>query len=102
VANVVFVPTALAYGWSFLGYVYAGVSLYLIFMFLAYKMELFEHLREWPRISRVALYCGPILLVLGCYFSAKQTSYLMLIPTAIYAALSILGGLALVGKFNAS
>lgn len=102
VANVVFGPTGLAYCWAFLGYVVAGLSLYLIFMALAYKMELFEHVKRWPRVSQAALYCGPALMALGCYFSTRQTSYFMLIPTGIYAVLSIFGGLALVGKFNAS
>jgi len=102
VANVVYVPTALAYGWSFLGFVVSGLLLYLAFMALAYKMDLFEHLQRWPKISQAALYSGPPLVALGCLFSTLPTSYLMLIPTGIYAVLSILGGVALIGKFNAA
>jgi hypothetical protein len=37
----------------------------------------------------------------GVLFVTRQTSYLMLIPTAIYAVLSVLGGLDLVGKVPA-
>jgi len=101
VTNVVFTPTALAYCWSFLGYVIAALSLYLVFMAVAFKMGLFDDVIKWPRISQAALFSGPVLVGLGCYLSTKQTSYPMLIPTGMYAVLSILGGVAL-RKLNAS
>lgn len=97
-ARVVFTPTGVAYGWAFLGYALPGVILYLLFMAAAYKMGLFECLEKWPKVSKVALGSGPALMVLGCYFSMMPPTYLVLIPAVIYVVLSIIGGLALVGK----
>jgi len=96
VTYVVYAPTELAYGWIFLGYVVAGLSLYFAFMAGAYKMELFKHVKKWPVVSRAALYCGPVLMALGCYFSTRQTSYFMLIPVGIYAMLGTFAYRALV------
>jgi hypothetical protein len=100
VANVVFGPTLLAYGWIFLGHAIAGSVLFLSFMAIAYKMDLFEHLNSWPRISQAALLSGLPLIGIGLHFSTQETNYSMLIPGGIYMALSIAGGIALVGKFN--
>lgn len=101
VANVVFSPTLLAFIWLVAGYIVAGLALYVVSMFLAYKMWLFENVRRWPRISRAPLYCGPPLLGVGLYLSTQPPSYSMIIPLVVYGALSVAGGLALVGKFNA-
>jgi hypothetical protein len=95
VAKVVFVPTTLAYGWLVVGYVRSGLVLFSVFMVGAHLMGLFRRITEWPVISKIALACGPTLIVLGCYFSTLKTAYAMLIPGAIYCVLSIAGGLAL-------
>jgi hypothetical protein len=100
VANVIFSPTLLAYGWISLKYVIAGLILYFVSMIFAYKMWLFENVKSWPKVSLAALYCGPPLLGLGVYFSTQPFGYSMLIPLGIYLVLSIFGGFALVGKFN--
>jgi cytochrome b subunit of formate dehydrogenase len=98
VAQIVFGPTLLAYGWIFLGYVTAGLTVYIIFSFGAYWVHLFDDIKDWPRVSRVALGCGPPLICVGLYFSTQKLSYWMLIPGGIYMLLSILGGVALMGK----
>ncbi len=100
VGNIVFAPTGIAYVWAMLGYVPAGLLLYLIFMAGAFKIGLFEQLFEWPTISKIALASGPVLLAMGCYFSAVPTAYFMLIPTFVHAALSIAAWHALASKFD--
>jgi hypothetical protein len=97
--NIVFAPTGVAYVWAMLGYVAAGLGLYLIFIAGAFKIGLFDRVREWPTISQVALAAGPILMAAGCYFSRIQTDYYMLIPSVIYALLGICGSRALAEKF---
>jgi len=96
--RVVFVPTMVAYGWIFLGYVRAGLILLLLFMLGAYRMRLFEHVRSWPAISRITLISGAPLICLGLYFSTLTTATWMVIPAAAYAILGIGGGAALKGK----
>lgn len=102
VANVVYSPTLLAFIWISVRYVVAGLVLYCVFMIFAYKMSLFEDVRKWPKISRMTLYCGPPLLGVGLYYSTQSFGYWMIIPLVIYGGLSIAGGLALMGKFNAT
>jgi hypothetical protein len=101
VANVIFGPTILAYGWVSLRYVAAGLAFYAVFMFGAYEIRLFEDVRKWPIISQVTLGGGPLLLCVGLYFSTQPYAYTILIPAAIYLVISIAGGIALMGKFNA-
>jgi hypothetical protein len=100
VGNVVFVPTGIAYLWAMLGYVLAGLGLYLFFMAGALKIQLFEQLREWPIISKSTLAAGPILMALGCYFSTIKTDYYMLLPMFAYTALSIAAWHALASRFD--
>ena len=100
VSNVVFGPTMLAYLWISLKHAVAGLTLYVVFLFFAYKMWLFENVKRWPKSSLITLYSGPLLLAIGLYFSTQPYGYAILIPLGVYAALSIAGGLALVGKFN--
>jgi len=100
VGNIVFTPTGIAYVLTMLGFVTAGVGLYLIFVAGAFKIGLFDRVREWPTISLVTLIAGPILIAAGCYFSTIQTDYYMLIPTFIYTLLIICGYRALAAKFD--
>jgi hypothetical protein len=91
IANVVHIPTGLAYVWIILGFVTAGLLLYAFFMAAAFKIKLFRGLQQWPAISKLALFSGPPLIVLGLYFSRIQTGYYMLIPLAVYYAISSFG-----------
>jgi len=100
ITNVVFTPTLLAYFWVVVKYTTSGLILYLVFMAVAYKMHLFEHLRTWPRISKLALICGPVLIATGVYCSAQAMTYWMIIPGIAYMALCMFGWRALVGKFG--
>jgi len=52
VSKVVYSPTLLAYGWIIVDYQFAGFALYGAVMALGYKMQFFEHLRQWPTSSR--------------------------------------------------
>jgi hypothetical protein len=99
VANLVYTPTLLAYAWIVVHYVWAGFCLYLIALVVAYLSGAFGAFRRWPRISKVALYVGVPFIILGLYFSLRPTSYWMLLPLALQALLSIVGGLAL-GSLN--
>jgi hypothetical protein len=95
VANLVYTPTLLAYGWMLVGYVKSGVGLYVIALAVAYKSGAFDDFARWPTISKVALYVGAPFMGLGLYFSTRQTTYSMLIPLIAHALLSIFAGLAL-------
>jgi hypothetical protein len=95
VANLVYTPTLLAYGWVLVGYVKSGVCLYLIALAVAYKSGAFDEFAIWPIISKVALYVGAPFIALGLYFSTQQTAYSMLIPLLAHTLLSIFAGLAL-------
>ena len=100
VGNVVYVPTALAYTWVFLGWVQAGFILYFAFMVAAIKMDLFRHLSKWPIVSKAALISSPLLVSLGLYFSTLETGYFMLIPLGIYGLLAIFGYRAIAARFD--
>ncbi len=95
VSSVVFSPTIMAYGLIVVGYVLWGIGLYLIFLGAAYKMHLFQRLRDWPISSRTALFLGVLLIGLGLYSSTQPVGYWMTIPALVYTVLSIVGGLAL-------
>jgi hypothetical protein len=95
VANLVYTPTLLAYGWIVVHYVVSGVSLYLIALVVAYKTGAFEKFERWPMISKIVLYAGGPLIGLALYFSTMPTSYLMLIPFGIHVLLSVVAGLSL-------
>ena len=99
-ANVVFGPTMLAYIWIAARYIVAGLILYALFLVAAYQMQLFEHVKSWPTTSKAAVFSGPLLIGVGLYYSMQPASYWMIVPVGIYGILSIIGGLALVGKFN--
>jgi hypothetical protein len=98
VANVVYIPTGLAYVWIYLGFVTAGMLLYTFFMVAAFKIELFRGLQQWPAISKLALFSGPPLIALGLYFSTMQTRYYMVIPLVVYFSISTFGGRAIALK----
>lgn len=98
VSRVVYSPTLLAYGWIIVDYQLAGFALYVVVMVLGYKMQLFEHVRQWPISSQTALVAGPVLLVMGAVLSLMRIAYWMLIPGLAYMVLGIVGGGALKGK----
>jgi hypothetical protein len=100
VANVVYIPTGLAYVWIYLGFVTAGTLLYIVFMAAAVKIKLFRRLQQWPVISKLALFGGPPLIALGLYFSTIQTRYYMVIPLAVYFSISTFGWRAMALKFK--
>jgi hypothetical protein len=100
VGNAVFVPAAIAYCWTMLGFVAAGLILYLAFMAGAFKAGLFKNVGGWPRVSQVTLVAGPFMVALGCFFSFLPTSYYMLLPTGMYSLLGIWGWRALAAKFG--
>lgn len=100
VGNVVFVPAAIAYCWTLVGYVVTGIALYLAFIVGALKVGLFDEVHDWPRVSQVTLVAGPTMVILGCYFSLLRTNYYMLLPTVVYTLLSIWGWRALAAKFG--
>jgi len=100
VANIVFTPTIIAYGWIVVKYVVAGLILYGVFAFGAYKLQLFQNLGNWPTLSKAALFLGPFLIGLGLYYSTQPPSYVVIVPGAVYGLLSVLAGLAL-RKLNA-
>jgi hypothetical protein len=97
-ANTMFSPTILAYFWTTVDFVIPGLVLYAIFSIVAYRMGLFGSLSEWPRVSKTALFLGPLLIVVGVYFSTQRTSYWMILPGLLYTILVVLGGLALRGR----
>lgn len=99
-AYVVDIPTGLAYAWIFLGFVTAGMLLYIFFMAAAVKMKLFRGLQQWPAISKLALFSGPPLIALGLYFSTIQTRSSMLIPLVVYFSISTFGWRAKASKFK--
>ena len=98
VSKVVYSPTLLAYAWIIVDYRLAGFALYVVVMALGYKMQLFEHVRQWPISSKTALAAGPVLLIMGAGFSLMRTAYWMLLPGFAYMVLIIVGGVALKGK----
>jgi hypothetical protein len=100
VANVVYIPTGLAYVWIYLGFVTAGALLYIFFMAAAVKIKLFGGLQQWPAISKLALFSGPPLIALGLYFSTIQTRYYMVIPLVVYFSISTFGWRAMALKFK--
>jgi hypothetical protein len=100
VAYVVDIPTGLAYAWIYLGFVTAGLLLYVFFIAAAFKIKLFWRWRRWPISSKLALFSGPALLSLGLYFSTIQTGYYMLGPLIIYFAISAVGCRAIAVKFE--
>ena len=97
-ANVVFTPTLLAYGWIMVGYVASGLVVYLLFLIAAYKMGLFRDVLAWPTVSKAALFWSPVHIAIALYCSTQKTSYQMLLPELAYLILVIAGGLALRGK----
>ena len=99
VAGIVFSPTLFAYLMLAVRYRVTGISVYLIAIFIAYKLGVFESLKKWPKVSQFALYAGPVFIVAGLYFSTQAASYSMMIPTVVYGAFCIVAGIALVGKF---
>jgi hypothetical protein len=100
VAYVVDIPTGLAYVWILLGFVTAGLLLYVGFMAAAFRIALFRRFKEWPKISKIALFSGPLLLALGLYFSTIQISYSMLIPLVVYYSITTFGSRAVALKFD--
>lgn len=99
IASIVFGPTLFAYLMLAVRYRFTGISVYLIAIFIAYNVGVFENLQSWPKVSRFALYTGPVLIIAGLYFSTQVASYSMMIPTVVYGAFCIVAGIALVGKF---
>lgn len=97
-AKIVFGPTIVAYGWIILGYVVAGLVLYAVFVFAAYRLGLFQRISDWPWIAKFALASGLLLMGVGCFVSVLPSTYSMLIPAAVYVILTIFGGLALRAK----
>lgn len=91
--NVVEIPTGLAYGWIFLGFVTAGILLFALFMAAAFKIKLFDGLQQWPAISKLTLLSGPALIALGLYFSTIETSRYMVLPLIAYFLITSLGRL---------
>jgi hypothetical protein len=61
VANVVHIPTGLAYAWIFLGFVTAGLLLYAFFMAAAFKIKLFRGCDSGPRYRNLFYLAGQLL-----------------------------------------
>ena len=60
------------------GYPRSGLCLYLFALFIAYKTDTFELLRQWPLTAKIVLYAGPAELLLGLYFdSIKPHSWML-------------------------
>jgi hypothetical protein len=100
ILNAVFVPAVIAYTFAMAEYVTVALVMYLCFVVVSYGVGVFEHLREWPRVTKVALAAGPVMVALGCGFSLIRTSYYMLIPAFIYLLLIAWGGGALSAKYD--
>jgi hypothetical protein len=100
VGNAVFAPAGVAYVWATMGWVLAGLGLYLLFIFGALVTGVFERLREWPIASKSALASGAILMAPGCYFSTVKTDYYMLLPLFAYTALSMVAWQELGSRFD--
>jgi hypothetical protein len=96
VANVVYVPTTMAYALFLVHYDWLALALYLIFMLGAkFRLGLFEHLDKWPTVSRIALYAGPPYLLAGFLFPAEVIRHWVALPITLYTGVAIAGGVAL-------
>jgi hypothetical protein len=91
-----------AYGWICVSQVIAGVVLWIVSLFLAYKLELFENFRDWAAISRVAFYCGQALIPPGLVFNLLPPTHWMMVPVVLYVVLNIAANRALGRKFKNS
>jgi hypothetical protein len=95
ITQAVYIPTAIAYICLAIGYLRAGLALYLVFIVVGAAVGWFKRIGEWPLVSKIILACGPPLLGLGYYFSTQNFTPGMYAPGFIYAALGLVGGYAL-------
>lgn len=95
IPSLVYTPTLIAYVWIVVHWVIAGVSLYLIALFVTYKSGAFDRLSQWPTVSKIVLYAGAPFIFLGLYFSTQPTRHSMIIPLFVQGLLSVVAWLAL-------
>lgn len=95
VAQLLYSPILLAELWVGVNYVAAGFILYAAALFLTHKFGLFAQFKNWPKVSKAALYASPLLLVVGLYFSTLPPTYWVIAPLVTHALLCMAGGLAL-------
>lgn len=92
-------PTILWYGFIITKARSLGLLCYVGFMVLGLARGGFQHFDEWPKSARLAMYLGPVLLMLGLYLSTLSLGYFMAIPGAAYAILTIVAGVQARRKF---
>ena len=96
VANIVYGPSTVAYGFLVMGDVWLALVLYFLCMSAAmFTLKLFRTLNKWPTISKIALFASPQYIASGLLFPIDALRYWVVLPVILYTGISIVGGVAL-------
>ncbi|HEY2782377.1 MAG TPA: hypothetical protein VGI90_16465 [Steroidobacteraceae bacterium] len=95
IPTLIYTPTLAAYVWIVVGWVVAGVALYLIAVFVTYKSGAFERLSQWPMLPKLVLYEGALFILFALILSTQPTQYWMIIPLGLQCVLNVIGWLSL-------
>jgi len=93
--NLVLTPSVAAYFIVAVDWKVVGISLYLALLATAYRLHLFEHCKDWPRLAQVALFTGPLFIGLGFFCGIAVVGYWAILPACVCTAVNIAGGVAL-------
>ncbi|HEY2782371.1 MAG TPA: hypothetical protein VGI90_16435 [Steroidobacteraceae bacterium] len=95
IPTLIYTPTLVAYVWIVVGWVVAGVALYLIAVFVTYKSRAFESLSQWPMLPKLVLYEGALFILFALVLSTQPTQYWMIIPLGLQGVISVIAWVSL-------
>lgn len=96
VANVVYVPSQIAYAFAIVHQEWLALVLVTFFWSAAFfPLRLFRNFANWPKASKCATYLTPVYVVLGFTLPIDIIRWWAAVPVILYICVGIVGAYAL-------